>query len=207
MAYFGLTGGIASGKSTVAKMFEDLGAWIVDADKVGHEVLLSSHPAYQEIVHYFGHEILNATGEIDRKQLGALVFADPEKLKALNAIVHPSIIEKVDREAAEYAASHAEAVILVDAALIFEAGIGGSFRKVIVTWCRPEEQVERLMAKAGFSREEAEGRIAVQMPPEEKRKRADFVIDCSGTLAETHRQVEELFPRLKQMVTNGSNQP
>jgi dephospho-CoA kinase len=202
MAYFGLTGGIASGKSTVAKMFEDMGAWIVDADKVGHEVLLSSHPAYQEIVHYFGDEILDSTGEIDRKQLGALVFADAKKLKVLNAIVHPSIIARVDHLASEYAASHPKAVVLVDAALIFEAGIGGSFRKVIVAWCRPEEQVERLMGKAGFTRGEAERRIAAQMPPEEKRKRADFVIDCSGTLAETQSQVQELFPKLEHLVTS-----
>jgi dephospho-CoA kinase len=202
MAYFGLTGGIASGKSTVAKMFEDLGAWIVDADKVGHEVLLSSHPAYQEIVHYFSDEILDPTGEIDRKQLGALVFADAEKLKALNTIVHPRIIAQVDHLAAEYAASHPKVIVLVDAALIFESGIGGSFRKVIVAWCRPEEQVERLMAKAGFTREEAERRIAAQMPPEEKRKRADFVIDCSGTLAETQSQVQELFPKLEHLVTS-----
>lgn len=202
MAYFGLTGGIASGKSTVAKMFAELGAWIVDADKIGHEVLGSSHSAYQEVVHYFSDEILDSTGEIDRKLLGAQVFADPEKLKALNAIVHPRIIARVDQLAAERTASHPGEVVLVDAALIFEAGIGGSFLKVIVAWCRPEQQVERLMAKAGFAREEAGRRIAAQMPPEEKRKRADFVIDCSGTLADTQTQVAELFPKLKHLAAN-----
>jgi len=181
-------------------MFEGLGAWIVDADKVGHEVLGSSNSAYQEIVHCFGDEILDSSGEIDRKQLGALVFADAEKLRALNSIVHPRIIAQVDHLATEYAAAHPETVVLVDAALIFEAGIGGSFRKVIVAWCRPQQQMERLMAKTGFTLEEAERRIAAQMPPEEKRKRADFVIDCSGTLAETQAQVEELFPKLKTLV-------
>jgi dephospho-CoA kinase len=201
MTYFGLTGGIASGKTTAAKMFEDLGAWIVDADKVGHELLGRSLPAYQEIVQYFGDEILDPKGEIDRKQLGALVFANAEKLKALNAIVHPKIIAQVDRRATEYAASHPGVVVLVDAALIFETGIGGSFRKVIVAWCRPEQQVERLMAKTGFAREEAVRRIAAQMPPEEKRKRADFVIDCSGTPTDTQSQVQELFPKLKSLTT------
>ena len=197
MAYFGLTGGIASGKSTVAKMFAELGAWIVDADKVGHQLLDSSRYAYQEIVRYFGDEILDSSGEIDRKLLGTLVFADANKLRALNAIVHPGIIAEVDRLAVEYAGSHPGTVILVDAALIFEAGIGASFRKVIVAWCRPEQQVERLVAKAGFAREEAVRRIAAQMPAEEKRRLADFVIDCSGTQADTRAQVLELFPKLK----------
>jgi dephospho-CoA kinase len=203
MGYFGLTGGIAAGKSTVAKMFSEMGAWIVDADEVGHEILRSSLSAQQEIVYCFGEEILDSTGEIDRKQLGAVVFADAEKLKALNAIVHPRIIARVDQLAAEYAASHPGDVVLVDAALIFEAGIGGSFRKVIVAWCRPEQQLERLMAKTGLTREEAEHRIAAQMPPEEKRQQADFVIDCSGTLAHTQIQVAELFPKLKDLVRTG----
>lgn len=202
MAYFGLTGGIASGKSTVAAMFAELGAWIIDADKVGHELLGSSHSTYQEILHYFGDEILDSTGEIDRRQLGALVFADAEKLKALNAILHPGIIAHVDELAAEYAAAHPGSVILVDAALIFEAGIGASFHKVIVAWCRPEQQVERLMAKTGYAQEEAGRRIAAQMPAEEKRRRADFVIDCSGTLAETRIQVLNLFPKLKQLAAS-----
>lgn len=199
MAYFGLTGGIASGKSTVAEMFAELGAYIIDADKVGHQMLDSSGSAYQKIVHYFGDEILDSSGEIDRKLLGALVFADAEKLKALNAIVHPGIIAEVDGLAARHAAAHPGTLILVDAALIFEAGIGGSFRKVIVTWCRPEQQIERLMAKAGFGREEAGRRIAAQMPAEDKRRLADFVIDCSGTELETRAQVQELFPKLKQL--------
>jgi dephospho-CoA kinase len=199
MGYFGLTGGISSGKSSVARMFAELGAWIIDADKVGHGLLSSSLSAYQEIVHCFGDEILDSTGEIDRKQLGAIVFGDAKKLDALNAIVHPRIIAQVDQLAVQYAASHPGDIILVDAALIFEAGIGGRFRKVIVAWCRPEQQIERLMAKAGLAREAAGRRLAAQMPVEEKRRRADFVIDCSGTLADTRTQVQELFPKLKHL--------
>ena len=115
MAYFGLTGGVASGKSTAARMFEDLGAKIIDADRIGHELLGSSLSAYQEIVHRFGDEILDSVGEIDRKQLGALVFADPRKLEELNAIVHPKIIARVQQLAEERAAVNPRDVILVDA--------------------------------------------------------------------------------------------
>jgi len=202
MSYIGLTGGVASGKSTAARMFEGLGAKIIDADRIGHELLGSSLSAYQEIVHRFGDEILDSSGEIDRAQLGALVFADPRKLEELNAIVHPKIIERVEQLAEKLAAQHPQDVILVDAALIFEARIGGHFRKVIVAWCRPEQQIERLMAKTGISRKAAEQRIASQMPADEKRRRADFLIDCSGSLEETRAQVEKLYPTLSRLAVD-----
>ena len=197
--YFGLTGGIASGKSTVAAMFRELGARIIDADKVGHELLLPSSPAYPELVAAFGNEILNSAGEIDRRRLGPLVFSDPAKLQQLNRITHRRIIDRIEQLALEYNAQDPQAVVIVDAALIYETGIGGRFVKMIVAWCRPEQQIERLMAKTGVSREEAERRIASQMPAEEKRRRADFVIDCTGSLEETCRQVESLFPKLQQL--------
>ncbi len=200
MAYFGLTGGAASGKSTVAGFFRELGATIIDADRIGHELLRPSSPAFQEVVKRFGREILDAGGEISRRQLGAMVFADRRKLEELNAILHPLIIQRVEALASDFQARDAGAVILVDAALIFEAGIGGRFAKVIVAWCRPEQQIERLVAKADLSREEAERRIAAQMPVEEKRRRADFVIDCSGSLEKTRRQVERLYPPLVKLV-------
>ncbi len=199
MAYFGLTGGVASGKSTAAQMFADLGAQIIDADRVGHEVLSSSLSAYQEIVHRFGDEILDPSGEIDRKQLGALVFADPGKLQDLNAIVHPKIIERVEQQARQLGVAHPDAVILVDAALIFEARIGGNFRKVVVVWCEPEQQIARLMAKTGLTRAAALQRVAAQMSVAEKRQRADYLIDCSGSLEKTRAAVEALYPILKQL--------
>ena len=198
--YFGLTGGIASGKSTVAQMFRELGAHIVDADSIGHKMLLSSSPAYPELVAAFGREILDSVGRIDRKKLGPLVFADPAKLQRLNRIVHPRIIEQTSQLAAQHCAENPGSVTIVDAALIYETGIPGRFAKIIVAWCRPEQQIERLMSKTGASREEAERRITSQMPAEEKRGRADFVIDCSGTMEDTRRQVEELYPILKQVV-------
>lgn len=198
MAYFGLTGGVASGKSTAARMFEGLGAKIVDADRIGHELLSGSSPAYPEIVQHFGRDILGLSSEISRQRLGALVFADPLKLRKLNAIVHPRIIARVEELASRHAKQNPRAVIVVDAALIFEAGIGGRFQKVIVTWCRPEQQIERLMAN-GLTRQEAERRIAAQMPVEEKVRRADFVIDSSGSLENTRAQVETLYPELKRL--------
>jgi dephospho-CoA kinase len=197
--YFGLTGGIASGKSTVAAMLRDLGAHIIDADKIGHEMLLSTSPTYPELVAAFGRGILDSAGRIDRKKLGPLVFSDPAKLQQLNRVVHPHIIERIGQLAAQHCSQHPGAVVVVDAALIYETGIPGRFAKTIVAWCRPEQQIKRLIEKNSLSREEAEQRIASQMPAEEKRRRANFVVDCSGSLEETRRQVENLYPVLKQL--------
>lgn len=190
---YGLTGGIACGKSTVAAIFAELGARIIDADRLAHELIRSPQPAYHDAVRHFGFEILDSQGEIDRKRLGAVVFADPQKLQTLNAIVHPRVMERIEQLAEAYYLQEPRAVVLVDAALIYEAGLADRFSKIIVAWCRPEQQLERLMAKSGLSREDAEHRIATQMPAEEKRRRADFVIDCSVDMEATHRQVNELY--------------
>ena len=200
--YFGLTGGVASGKSSVAGMFAELGAKIIDADRLGHELIRRGLPAYEEILHHIGLDVLDPAQEIDRKRLGAVVFADPKKLQELNAILHPRIIEGVELLARIFHSRDPQTVIMVDAALIFEAGIGGQFAKVIVAWCRPEQQIERQVSKAGVSREEAERRIANQMPVEEKRRRADYVIDCSGRLDKTRRQVKALFPKLQRLINS-----
>ena len=181
-------------------MLGELGAYIIDADKIGHEMLLSTSPAFSELVAAFGRGILDSAGRIDRGKLGPLVFADSAKLQQLNRIVHPRIIERIGRLAAEHLKQNPDAVVVVDAALIYETGIPGRFLKTIVAWCRPEQQVERLIAKTGLSREEAEKRIASQMPAAEKRRRADFVIDCSGSVEEARRQVQELYPALQQLV-------
>jgi dephospho-CoA kinase len=195
---FGLTGGVASGKSTVAQMSAELGAKVINADRLGHELIRAPQPAYHEIVSRFGFEVLDPQGEIDRGRLGALVFADPEKLRALNAILHPRIMERCDRLAEGFHLQDPHAVVLVDAALIYEANLAERFNKIVVTWCRPEQQFERLMARTGLSRAKAERRIAAQMPMEEKRRRADYVIDCSGELEQTRGQVVDLYPRLQQ---------
>ncbi|HET7840334.1 MAG TPA: dephospho-CoA kinase, partial [Terriglobia bacterium] len=168
-------------------------------DRIGHELFVKSSPVFAEVVGRFGDGVLDARGEISRSRLGAIVFADPEKLRQLNAIVHPQIISQVEERAAELAARNKHSVILVDAALIFEAGIGGRFEKVIVTWCPPEMQLARLMDK-GMTREEAERRVAAQMPVDEKKRRADFVIDSSGPLEKTRAQVEGIFASLQHWV-------
>jgi len=200
VAYFGLTGGVASGKSTVARLLQGLGARIIDADRIGHELLLRASPAtYQELLRGFGNEILDSAGEVDRRRLGAIVFAHPAKLRDLNAILHPRIIARVEALAAQYHGESPGAVIVVDAALLFEAGIGGRFTKVLVVWCRPEQQIERLMAKTGLSRQEAEQRIAAQMPVDQKRRRADYEIDSSGRMENTRAQVEALYPELQRL--------
>ena len=202
MRYFGLTGGVASGKTTVARMFEELGAKIIDADRIGHELLRAPHPAYQEVVRCFGKEILDSSGEVDRRRLGAAVFGDDAELRKLNAILHPRIIERVEEQAQQYHAEDPHVVILVDAALIYEAGIGGRFSRMIVAWCRPEQQIERLMQKAGLKHEEAERRIKAQIPAEEKRRRADYVIDSSGDFQSIRAQVKALYPELKRLAEN-----
>ena len=197
---FGLTGGIACGKSTVARYFQDLGAYIIDADRVGHELIEPGRDAYQEIIEQFGKEILGSDGRIDRKKLGPRVFADPQQLRLLNAIVHPRVIARMQELAVEQQRRNPRAVVIVDAPLIFESGIAGTMRKVIVAWCHPDQQLERLMAKTGVSREEAERRIQAQMPAEEKHRRADYRIDCSGSKEHTREQVVALYPALRRIV-------
>jgi len=200
---FGLTGGIASGKSTVAQMLQDLGARAMDADRIGHELIQPSLPAYREIVARFGPEILAPSGEIDRGRLAGLVFADPGKLRALNAILHPPILERVEQLAEGYLLADPRAVVVVEAALIYEAGLVERFQKVIVAWCRPEQQIERLIANTGLSPHAAEQRLAAQMASEEKRSRADYVIDTSGSKEDTRRQVQTLYPQLRRLSEQG----
>jgi dephospho-CoA kinase len=196
---FGLTGGIASGKSTVGRFFAELGAKVIDADQLGRELLRPPLPAYLEIVEHFGKEVLTPSGEVDRKRLGGMVFSDPEKLRTLNAILHPRIIERSEELAGQYFAENPQAVVLAEAALIYEAGLAERFVKIVVAWCRPEQQLERLMANAGISREEAERRLAAQMPADEKRRRAHYVVDCSGSKENTRRQVVALYPELRKI--------
>ncbi len=199
---FGLTGGIASGKSTVARFFEELGAKTLDADRLGHDLLQPSLPAYQEVIGHFGEDILDASGAVDRKRLGSRVFSDLQALRILNAILHPRIIEMIGEQVRRFHGEDPGALILVDAALIYEADLSACFIKVIVAWCQPEQQLERLMAKAGLARDEAERRIAAQMPAEEKRRRADYVIDCSGTKENARQQVEALYPELLRLANS-----
>lgn len=197
MLRVGLTGGIASGKTTVAAMFRARGAIILEADRIAHRLMAPGQPAYDEIVRAFGKEILSADGTIDRKRLGAIVFADAARREQLDRTVHPRVIDEQEKELARIAAEAPGAVAIVEAALLIEAGYQKQLDNLVVTWCRPEQQLERLQAK-GLSRADAERRIAAQLPAEEKRRLADYVIDCSGSLAETERQVEQTWKALQQ---------
>lgn len=197
MLRVGLTGGIASGKTTVAAMFRARGARVLEADRTAHRLMAPGQPAHAEIVQAFGKEILSADGTIDRRRLGAIVFADAARREELNRIVHPRVIDEQEKELARIAAEDPGAVAIVEAALLIEAGYHKQLDKLVVTWCRPEQQLQRLQAK-GLSREDAARRIAAQLPAEEKRRLADYVIDCSGALAETERQVEQVWQALQQ---------
>ena len=203
MRAFGLTGGIACGKSTVAAFLKKLGAYVIDADQAGHELLLPESPLYLEILRRFGSGIVDPSGYIDRRRLGKIVFSAPEKLSELNALLHPLIMSRIEAEANERLQKDSGAVIVAEAALIYEAKLAGRFWKVIVAWCRPEQQVERLLAKTALSRIQAQSRIATQMPIGEKKKLADYLVDCSGSVEETRAEVRTLFGKLQRLVLAG----
>ncbi|HEV3254851.1 MAG TPA: dephospho-CoA kinase [Candidatus Acidoferrales bacterium] len=193
----GLTGGIACGKSAVAAMLRECGCAVLDADALAHELIEPGRPAFAEIVREFGPGVLEPGGRIDRAKLGAIVFADAEKLSRLNRIVHPRVFEELERRLAELARPGGPQVAVVEAALLIETGYDHELDRLIVVWCRPEQQRERLAAR-GLGPEQAESRIAAQMPMEEKRRRATDEIDASGSLTETRQQVERLAAKLKQ---------
>ena len=195
MLRLGLTGGIASGKSAVAGMLHELGFPVIDADSVAHSLIEPGQPAYQEVVSKFGSSILDASGRIDRSKLGALVFADRTKLDALNAIVHPRVRTAIAAQFAEWAKDGARKAAFVEAALLVEAGYLTELDGLVVAWCRPEQQIERLCAR-GMSDEQARRRIASQMSVEEKLKFATETIDCSGSIEDTRRQVESLAAKI-----------
>jgi dephospho-CoA kinase len=194
MLRVGLTGGIGSGKSAVAGMLREMGVPVIEADDLVRELSRAGEPVYDEIVQAFGREILAENGEIDRARLAGVVFGSPEKLERLNRIVHPRVLERTERWIGERRREGA-ALVVVEAPLLVEAGFHRRLDRLVVVWCRPEQQIERLSGR-GMSREEAEQRIAAQMPVEEKMRLADYLIDNSGTRDETRQQVERLVTRL-----------
>jgi dephospho-CoA kinase len=204
MQRIGLTGGIASGKSAVAGMLHELGFRVMEADLVAHAVMEPGRPAYEEILREFGAGVRGADGRIDRRKLGAVVFADREKLERLNAIVHPRVEEEILRQFAEWEKNGVEDAAFVEAALLVEAGYQKNLDGLVVVWCRPEQQLERLLGR-GLSEEEARERIGAQMAVQEKLKYATEKIDCSGSLEETKRQVEGLGRKLKRGRRNDAN--
>jgi dephospho-CoA kinase len=197
MLRYGLTGGIASGKSTVAAILRELGFPVLEADCMAHQAIEPEQPAYTEVVSAFGDEILDTDNRINRSRLGAIVFNDHEKLNQLNAIIHPRVEKEMLRQFAELESSGKHAAAFIEAALIFEAGLHKRLDGVVVAWCLPEQQLARLIER-GLSEAEARKRITSQMPVDQKLALASDKIDCSGSLAETRRQVSEFARHLRQ---------
>jgi dephospho-CoA kinase len=206
MLRVGLTGGIACGKSTVARMFQELGAQVIDADVVVHELYRPGQEVYQELVQRFGQEIVKANGEIDRGKLAAAAF-DGGRVEELNRVVHPAVIRQQEEWMRKTAAEDPDALVIVEAALILEAGAGGRFDKIIVVTCRPEQKIERLARRAGLgdneARAEVKRRTKAQFSDEEKARRADYLIDNCGALEATRAQVQRIFAELKQLSKGG----
>jgi dephospho-CoA kinase len=196
MLNVGLTGGIACGKSTVARMLAEKGAVLIDFDELAHAVQEPEGAVWREIVRHFGEEILHEDRTIDRRKLGETVFADREKRELLNRLVHPAIFEEWQRRLAEIRVRRADAIVVSDIPLLIEAGLKGMVDLVLLVYITPEEQVRRVMARNGFSREEAERRLAAQMPIEEKLRWADIVIRNGGSPEETRRVVSEVWMEL-----------
>jgi dephospho-CoA kinase len=195
MLRVGLTGGIASGKSTVGGMLREMDCPVLDADTLGHELLEQGQPAREEVIDEFGQEILDARENIDRGKLGQIIFADAAKRARLNQILHPRILDVVRKWFAAQGHQGGPELAVVEAALIIEAGYNKELDRVLVCWCPVEQQLQRLVER-GLTAEQAKLRIAAQMPMEEKRRLGDETIDCSGSIEETERQVMEVVKRL-----------
>jgi dephospho-CoA kinase len=192
----GLTGGIASGKSSVAAMLREQGFTVLDADALAHQLIEPGQPGYREVVAEFGNEIAPDGKRIDRSRLGAIVFADPAKLARLNAIVHPRVHAAMLQKFAEWQRAGDREIVFVEAALLVEAGFEKQLDGLVITWCTPEQQLQRLLAR-GYSSSDANRRIAAQLPLNEKLQHATYKIDCSRTLEDTRRQVASLIDTLR----------
>lgn len=204
MLRVGLTGGIASGKTAVAAMLRRRGYEVLDADSLGHEMMRPGQAAYDDIVREFGRDVLAADLSVDRRKLGAIVFAGAEKRAALNRILHPPILDAVQRWFASLDRADGPAFAFVEAALLVEAGYRSILDRLVVCWSKPEQQIERLIAR-GLTTEQARQRVAAQMPVEEKRRVADDLIDCSKSTEDTERQVGALVEALKRAATSSKS--
>ena len=193
MLHVGLTGNIASGKSYTAHLFAEMGARIIDADQLVHELLVSGTATHRKIVDAFGEQILAHDREIDRKKLGQIIFFNPEKRLLLNQLTHHDVGVEIVRRIFELEQSAARGIIIVDAALMVETGGYKMYHRLIVVTCNPILQISRLMSRDGLTEEEARARMNSQMPIEEKIKLADYTIDTSGTLRQTRDQVEAIY--------------
>ena len=196
MLRVGLTGSIATGKSFVSGVLVELGCRVLDADETAREVVEPGSPGLREVVARFGDAVIKSDGTLDRPALGALVFADADKRVTLNSILHPYIIARQDERLREWETLDPGGIAIVDAALMIESGGYKRFDKLIVVHCRPDVQLERLMTRDKLTRDEAERRIASQMPQEEKKKFADYLIDTSDGFETARQSTVEVYTEL-----------
>ncbi|USG64419.1 dephospho-CoA kinase [Brevibacillus ruminantium] len=192
----GLTGGIATGKSTVTAMLRERGIPVIDADQIAREVVEPGMPAYESIVRYFGADVLLPDGQINRAKLGEIVFSDEAERQKLNAIVHPEV-RRVMREEAEAAEAAGAKIVFMDIPLLFESKLQHMVDKVVVVYATAQMQLSRMMERDEFEEEQAQKRLRAQWPIDQKREQADFVIDNTGSREETEKQVEHLLERLQ----------
>jgi len=195
MKVIGLTGGIGTGKSTVAKYLAELGAAVLDLDKIGHEVMKSDSPAYQRIVSEFGKDILDTRGEIDRARLAKIVFKEPESLRRLNRIVHPGIDKIIDERISTYRRQGVKVVVLEGAAML-EAGKAKQADEIWITTAPEEVVLKRLNKRSGYSEKESRARMRSQLSDKERIKRAKAVIDTGGSMDEVRARVEKEWEAL-----------
>ncbi len=196
MLLVGLTGGIASGKSVVASVFARKGAFIYRADEEAHGLMAPGRPAWKRILARFGKDILRPDRTIDRKLLGTIVFGDAGARRDLEAIIHPLVIRAMKQTASRLAREGRHALFVSEAALIFEAGLEEAFDRIVVVHCPAGLQLRRLMERDAIGPDEARRRLAAQMPPDEKKTRADYVIDTSGAFEETLARTEAVWTLL-----------
>jgi dephospho-CoA kinase len=197
MLRVGLTGGLASGKSFVGRALAGMGCFLIQADELGRLVSEPGGEAYDEIVREFGPGILNPDGSIDRRRLAGQVFHDPQRLERLNALVHPWVYARERRLETDLARQHPDGIAVTEAAILIETGSYRQYDKLIVATCAPEQQIERAMARDHLTREEVLDRMRRQMPLEEKRKLADYVIDTSGSKEDTLVQARAVYNSLR----------
>lgn len=204
MILIGLTGGVATGKSTVAQMFKQCGAVVIDADALAREVVQPDKPAWRDVVRTFSKKVLNPDRTINRQALGSIVFRYPAKRRRLERIIHPRVAREQQRLTREAARKDPTAVVLYDVPLLFEAGIDKRVQKIIVVTADQQTQIARLKKRNGLSRAEALRRIRSQMPLAKKAKMADLVIDGTVPRAVGRRRVQEAFAILSQWATSKS---
>jgi len=190
---------LACGKSFVGEALASFGCLLIQADELGHEVLSPRGEAYDEVVREFGAEILTPSGEIDRRLLAAQVFAAPDRLARLNAIVHPPVLQREEVLIQEFATNHPDGIAVVEAAILIETGSYQRFDRIILVTCTEEQQVTRAMRRNGALLEDVRARLGRQMPLDEKRKYADFVIDTSGEKEDTLRQTRAVYDALRRI--------